>query len=79
MIKFYAYASTRKTLKPEIYLNKAHVAVGNIHFAPEQTLRRVERRGVFWPTMRQDVYSYVRACTCGLGKEPTKTNVMTLI
>ena len=62
----------------ETYLNKAHVAVGNIHFAPEQTLRRVEHMGVFWPTMRQDVYSYVRACTCELGKEPTKTNAMTL-
>ncbi len=34
--------------------------------------------GVYWTTMRQDVYSYVRACTCGLGKEPTKTNAMTL-
>ena len=60
------------------YLDRAHVAIGNIHFAPKQTLRRIKRMGIFWPTMKQDVYSYVRACTCGLGKDPKESNAITL-
>ena len=54
------------------------MAIGNIHFAPEQTIKRIERMGVYWPTMKQDVYNHVRACTCGLGKEPKESNAITL-
>ena len=29
------------------YLYKAHVAIGYTHFAPEQTVKRIERMGVY--------------------------------
>ena len=46
------------------YLEQAHVAIGNIHMAPDQTLKRIDRMGVYWPTIRKDVYDYVRGCSC---------------
>ena len=60
------------------YLEQAHVAIGNMHMAPEQTLRRVERMGVFWPSMRKDVYDYVRGCSCEMGSNPNALNGITL-
>ena len=26
--------------------------------------------GVFWPSMRKDVYDYVRSCSCEMGSNP---------
>ena len=40
----------------------AHVAMGNIHFAPDQTIKRIEKMGVFWATMQKDVFTLVNTC-----------------
>ena len=55
----------------DVYVEQAHIALGNIHISPDQTIRRIERMGVYWPTMREDVYAYVRRCSCS--KEKGKT------
>ena len=44
------------------YLQYAHVAVGNIHFSTEQTMRRLKYFGVYWPQMRANVHSWVSSC-----------------
>ena len=49
-------------------LEQAHIALGNIHMSPRQTLKRVERMGVYWPTMRKDIYSYVQNYSCEMGQ-----------
>ncbi len=59
-------------------VEQAHVAIGNIHFSPQQTLKRVERMGVYWPTMKKDVYDHVRRCKCMMGLEPKEVNNITL-
>ena len=46
----------------EIHLNQTHVAMGNIHFSKDQTLRRLQYFGVYWPKMRLDVHNLVQAC-----------------
>ena len=60
------------------YIQEAHVAIGNIHQPPEQTLRRIEHMGVFWPSMRKDVYDYVRGCSCEMGANLVAVNAITL-
>ena len=47
----------------EFYLKQAHVAMGNIRVSPNQTIRRIEHMGVYWPTMRKDIYAYVQRCS----------------
>ena len=60
------------------YIQEAHVAIGNVHQSPEQTLQRIERMGVYWPSMRKDVYDYVRGCSCEMGANPIAINSITL-
>ena len=50
-----------------MYLERAYIALGNIHMSPRQTMKRVERMGVYWPTMRKDIHSYVQNCSCEMG------------
>ena len=40
--------------------------MGNLHMSLKQTLKRVKRMGINWPTMLQDLHAYVRACYCGM-------------
>ena len=44
------------------YLQYAHIAVGNVHFSREQTLRRLKHFGVYWPQMKADVHTLVTSC-----------------
>ena len=60
------------------YLKQEHVAIGNIHVTPKQTVRRIKRMGVYWPTMKKDVYDFVRECSCRLGASPFELNFITL-
>ena len=48
----------------DVYVEQALIALGNIHISPDQTIRRIERMGVYWPTMRKDIYAYVHRCSC---------------
>ena len=48
----------------DIYVEQAHIAIGNIHISPNETIKRIKCMGVYWPTMRNDVYAYVRRCSC---------------
>ena len=57
-----------ETQETRMYLEQAHVALGNIHMSPRQTMKRVERMGVYWPTMRRDIHSYVQNCSCEMGQ-----------
>ena len=43
----------------DVHLNHAHVAMGDIHFLIDQTLRRLQHFGVYWPRMRLDVHTLV--------------------
>ena len=61
-----------------IYVEQAHIAIGNIHISPNDTIRRVERMGVYWPTMRKDVYACVRRCSCSKEKVHTSNFCFTL-
>ena len=45
-----------------LYLQYAHIAVGNVHFSKEQTLRRLKHFGLYWPHMRADVHTWVTSC-----------------
>ena len=29
------------------YVEQAHIAIGNIHISPDQTIKRIERMGVY--------------------------------
>ena len=55
----------------DIYVEQAHLAIGNIHISPNQTIKRIERMGVYWPMMRKDVDAYVRRCSCSKEKGQT--------
>ena len=55
----------------DVYVEQAHVAHGNIHISPNQTIGRIKRMGVYWPMMRRDVYAYVRICSCSKKKGQT--------
>ncbi|RYA43692.1 hypothetical protein [Enterobacter cloacae complex sp. GF14B] len=44
----------------EQYLSQAHITIVGLHFAEDQTMQRILRLGVFWPTMRRDVHSFVK-------------------
>ena len=50
------------------YIKQAHVAVGNIHLSPVQTIRRVQLMGVYWPTLQKYIYNHIHDCTCKMGK-----------
>ena len=52
------------------YLTSAHVTIGGIHMAGDQTLRRVLWAGVWWPTMKEEVYDFVRTCEACKAKLP---------
>ena len=56
------YAYVLSLLRRHITLKLAHVAVGNIHMAGNQTLKRILWSGVWWPTIRQETHEYVRQC-----------------
>ena len=58
-----------ETQKIWMYPEQAHITLGNIHMSPRQTIRRVERMGVYWPTMRKDIPSYVNNCSCEMGQQ----------
>ena len=60
------------------YLERAHLAVGNMHLSPKQTLKRIKQMGVHWPTMYKDVHAFVRECTCQRDKNPIVLNAITL-
>ena len=60
------------------YIQEAHVAIGNVHQHLEQTLQRIQHMGVYWPSMRKDVYDYVRGCSCEMGANLIAVNAITL-
>ena len=60
------------------YIVQAHIAVRNIHVAPEQTIRRLDKMGVYWPSYRKDIYQHVRNCSCGQGEVKTMNYLSTL-
>ena len=67
-----------KTQEAQMYLEQAHIALGNIHMSPRQTIKRVERMGVYWPTMRKDIHSYVQNCSCEMGQQAELYSFTTL-
>ena len=60
------------------YLENAHVALDNMHLSPKQTLKRVQRMGVYWPTMYRDVHKHIRECTCQMEENQALMNAITL-
>ena len=44
------------------YNKEAPVAVDSVHQPPEQIVHRIECMGVYWPSLRKDVYNYIRGC-----------------
>ncbi|MCO5560567.1 hypothetical protein L7F22_014182 [Adiantum nelumboides] len=60
------------------YMECAHIAVGNLHLTPTQTLRRIGRMGVYWKTISKDVHEYIRGCCCQMGETPVVFKAMTL-
>ncbi|MCO5572921.1 hypothetical protein L7F22_037746 [Adiantum nelumboides] len=46
----------------EQYLTQAHTTIIGIHYAEDQTMQRILRLGVYWPTMRSDIYLFVKSC-----------------
>ena len=62
----------------DVDVEQAHIAFGNIHISPDQTIRRIECMGVYWPTIRKDVYDYVRRCSCSKEKGQTFKSCSTL-
>ena len=62
----------------DVYVEQAHISLGNIHISLDQTIRRIERMGVYWSTMRKDVYAYVCRCSCFEEKDHTSNCCSTL-
>ena len=60
------------------YMEHAHIVVKNLHLSPKQTVRRIERMGVYWPTMNKDVHEYMRECTYWRDKNIIVLNCITL-
>ena len=60
------------------YLEQAHIAIGNMNLSPKQTLKRIKRMGVYWPTMDKDVHEHIRECTCQRDKNLDVLNANTL-
>ena len=60
------------------YIEHAHIAIGKMHLSPKQTLRRIGRMGVYWPTMNQDIHRYIKECTFIRGENPIDLNCITL-
>ena len=60
------------------YLEWAHIAIGNMRLSPKQTLNRIKRMGVYWPTIYKDVHEHIRECTCQQDKSPVMLNAITL-
>lgn len=52
------------------YLTSAHVTIGGIHMAGNQTLKRILWAGVWWPTMKTEVHNFVRTCSTCITKPP---------
>ena len=44
------------------YLTEAHILVGGFHSSKDQTLKRLQRQGVYWPMMKSDVHTFVKEC-----------------
>ena len=44
------------------YLEQAHKSALGIHSAGQQTAQALMRLGIYWPSMRQDAFSYVHNC-----------------
>ena len=61
-----------------LYLECAHVTIGNMHLSPKQTLERIRRMRVYWPTMYKDVHKNIRECTCQRDKSQAMINTITL-
>ena len=55
----------------DVHVEQAHIALGNIHISPDQNIKRIERMGVYLPTMRKDVYAFVCRCSCSKEKGQT--------
>ena len=46
-----------------LYIQYAHIVVGNVHFSKKQRLREIKYFGVYWPPqMRADVHKWVSSC-----------------
>ena len=60
------------------HLEGAHIDVGNIHLSPNQTLKKIKRMGVYWPTMYKDVHEHIKECTCQWDGSPVMHNDITL-
>ncbi|MCO5587012.1 hypothetical protein L7F22_040957 [Adiantum nelumboides] len=46
----------------EQYLTQAHTTIVGVHYAEDQTMQRILRLGVYWPTMRSDIHLFVKSC-----------------
>lgn len=56
----------RLCIEPEdadVYMQRAHVAMGNIHFADDLRIRHAELMGgIYWRSMQKDIFAMVQAC-----------------
>lgn len=46
----------------DTYLQEAHTKMSSLHCSNQQTYQRLERLGVYWSDMKQDVNSFVNNC-----------------
>ncbi|MCO5571930.1 hypothetical protein L7F22_025681 [Adiantum nelumboides] len=46
----------------EQYLTQAHTTIVGIHYAEDQTMQRILKLGVYWPTMRSDIHLFIKSC-----------------
>ena len=49
-------------LEQDYFLKQAHNSALGIHSAGQQTTQALMRLGIYWPSMRQDAFSYVHNC-----------------
>lgn len=59
-------------------MERAHVAIGNIHFAHDLTMCQVESMGIYCPSMRKDICAMVRVCGCQKDKGNFDSNALAL-
>ena len=60
------------------YMEHAHIAIGNMHLSPKQTLRRIGPIGVYWLTLNKHVHKHIKECTCWRDKSPIVFNAIIL-
>ena len=64
---------------PEDYeeiLFSTHMSIGGIHFSGNNTARRVQFRGFWWPNLTKDCEEYVKKCSTCSWKEPSKFSTL---